>query len=85
MRPTYHTQPLIDEPLPDSQPSSAGVNESLDRRMHRLEEQYCSIQKSMDEVRSMVTKLSQESFKIKGSQYEVCCIFLEAEHRLSCV
>ena len=63
-----------DESLPDSQPSSASVTENLERRMHRLEEQCSSIQKSMDEVQSMVSKLSQDSFKIKGSQYEVRCV-----------
>ena len=80
-RPTSHTQPSIasgDESLPDSQPSSASVNENLERRMHRLEEQCSSIQKSMDEVRSIVSKLSQDSFKIKGSQYEVSCMIFIA-------
>ena len=63
-----------DESLQDSRdrPSGSGVNETtLERRMHRLEEHYSSIQKSLDEIRSMVAKLSQDSFKIKGSQYEV--------------
>ena len=76
--PTLDVQPASnasgDESLQDSRdrPSGSGVNETtLERRMHRLEEHYSSIQKSLDEIRSMVAKLSQDSFKIKGSQYEV--------------
>ena len=71
-RPTFDVQPAsVNESLQDAQPSGSGVNETLERRMHRQEELYSNIQKSLDEMQSMVATLSQDTFKIKGSQYEV--------------